>query len=193
MRDSPPFQGVLQTVITQRANTSSSRDKLQDVKEKLVSNGENIERLTNNLSEDNLAKTRTFADMLAADRTLAGNAAKLNEVKDRRMVNELHIIDEDGIITGSTIEAYVGLDMKRGEQSNAFMVIMDDPSIELVQEPQVNSGGEILARQNPALIGTPAVDAAFPANCGTGKCQNRRHKGVFPGGQRDKRADFQFY
>lgn len=129
---------VLQTVITQRNNTASSRDKLQDVKEKLVSNEENIERLTNNLSEDNLAKTRAFADMLAADKTLAGNASKLNEIKDRLMVNELHIIDEEGIITSSTIDAYVGFDMKSGEQSNAFMVIVDDPSIELVQEPQVN-------------------------------------------------------
>ncbi|MDE5950843.1 MAG: cache domain-containing protein, partial [Acetatifactor sp.] len=205
---------VLQTVITQRSNTASSRDKLQDVKEKLISNAENIERLTSNLSEDNLAKTRAFADMLAADKTLAGDENKLNEIKDRLMVNELHIIDEDGIITSSTIDAYVGFDMKSGEQSNAFMVIVADPSIEIVQEPQRNvaegvvmqyigvarkdakglvqvgvrpevledmlastaldlvlgemdcgekgyvyaidvSSGEILAHQNPALIGTP--------------------------------------
>ncbi|MCM1144872.1 MAG: methyl-accepting chemotaxis protein [Blautia sp.] len=128
----------LQTVITQRNNTSSSRDKLENVKEKLISNEDNIQRLTNNLSEDNLAKTRAFADMLAADKTLADDAARLNEIKDRLMVNELHVIDEEGIITSSTIDAYVGFDMKSGEQSNAFMVIVDDPSIELVQEPQVN-------------------------------------------------------
>ncbi len=214
---------VLQTVVTQRNNTASSRDKLEDVKEKLVSNEENIVRLTNNLSEDNLAKTRAFADMLAADKTLAGNAARLNEIKDRLQVNELHIIDEDGIITSSTIGSYVGFDMKSGEQSNAFMVIVDDPSIEIAQEPQVNvaegvvmqyigvarrdgkglvqvgvrpevleemlastaldlvlgdidfgekgyiyaidmASGEILAHPNPSLIGTPAVDAGFPAN-----------------------------
>ena len=129
---------VLQTVLTQRNNTASSRAKLQDVKEKLVSNEENIERLTNNLSEDNLAKTRAFADMLAADRTLAGDTDRLNEIRDRLMVNELHIIDKDGIITSSTIDSYVGFDMKSGEQSNAFMVIVDDPSIEIAQEPQVN-------------------------------------------------------
>lgn len=214
---------VLQTVITQRNNIASSRDKLQDVKEKLVSNEENIERLTNNLSADNLAKTRAFADMLAADKTLAGNAAKLEEIKERLQVNELHIIDEDGIITSSTIEAYIGFDMKSGEQSNAFMVIVDDPSIEIAQEPQNNvaegivmqyigvarrdakglvqvgvrpevleevlastsldlvlgemdfgengyvyaidaASGLILAHRNTALIGTPAVDAGFPAN-----------------------------
>lgn len=129
---------VLQTVIAQRNNTASSRDKLQDVREKLVSNQENIQRLTDNLSQDNLAKTRAFADLLAADKTLAGNAARLNEIKDRLQVNELHIIDREGIIIGSTIDSYIGFDMKSGEQSNAFMVIVEDPSIEIAQEPQVN-------------------------------------------------------
>ncbi|MDE6985193.1 MAG: methyl-accepting chemotaxis protein, partial [Lachnospiraceae bacterium] len=113
--------------------------------------------------------------------------------------------------------------------SNAFMVIVDDPSIELVQAPQLNAAagivmqyigvartdasgfvqvgvrpevlermlagteisvvlrdieygetgyiyavdpatGLILAHRNPALIGTPAADAGFPANLvGSGK------------------------
>lgn len=129
---------VLQTVVSQGSNTDSSHAKLEDVKAKLEGNQENIERLTQNLSEDNLAKTRAFADMIAADSSLSKDKAKMNETKERLMVNELHVIDENGIITESTIDAYVGFDMKSGEQSNAFMVIVDDPSIELVQEPQVN-------------------------------------------------------
>ena len=129
---------VLQTVINQRNNTADSQNKLEEVKEKLRSNAENIESLTANLSEDNLAKTRAFADMLAMDKTIYGNAAKLNEIKDRLKVNELHIIDENGIITSSTVDSYIGFDMKSGEQSNAFMVIVSDPTIEIAQEPQVN-------------------------------------------------------
>lgn len=128
----------LQTVVNQADNTSSSQAKLADVKEKLAANEANIAQLTENLSQDNLAKTRAFADMIAADRSIAGDMDRLNEIKDRLMVNELHIIDEDGIITSSTIEAYIGFDMKSGAQSNAFMVIVDDPSIEIVQEPQMN-------------------------------------------------------
>lgn len=128
----------LQTVVSQTGNDSASRDKLGAVREKLEDNEANIQQLTDNLGQDNLAKTRAFADMLAADKSIYGNAAKLNEIKERLMVNELHIIDEEGIITSSTIDAYIGFDMKSGEQSNAFMVIVDDPSIEIVQEPQVN-------------------------------------------------------
>lgn len=129
---------VLQTVINQRSNTASSKEKLETVKEKMLSNEDNIANLTENLGENNLAKTRAFADMLVLDSSIYGNAEKLNEIKNRLMVNELHIIDENGIIISSTIDAYIGFDMKSGEQSNAFMVIVDDPSIEIVQEPQVN-------------------------------------------------------
>lgn len=129
---------ALQTFVSQSSNTTASQTKLEDVRSKLAANETNIAQLTENLSKDNLAKTRAFADMLAADTSINGNTQKLNTVKDRLMVNELHIIDENGIITSSTIDAYIGFDMKSGEQSNAFMVIVDDPSIEIVQEPQTN-------------------------------------------------------
>ncbi len=129
---------TIQTVINQRNSTSASREKLDAIKEKLAGNQRNIDNLTENLSRENLAKTRAFADMLAADSSIYGNAAKLNKVKDRLMVNELHIIDENGIIVSSTIDAYIGFDMRSGEQSNTFMAILEDPSTEIVQEPQVN-------------------------------------------------------
>lgn len=146
---------VLQTFVSQANNNSLSHEKLESVKQKLASNETNIAQLTENLSRDNLAKTRAFADMLAADKSLASDAARLGAVKDRLMVNELHVIDEDGIITSSTIDAYVGFDMKSGAQSNAFMVIVDDPSIELVQEPQMNVAEGIVMQ----YIGVARKDA----------------------------------
>lgn len=146
---------ALQTYVNQRNNSVSSKEKLEAVKEKLKSNEESIQRLTENLSADNLAKTRAFADMLAIDSSISGNAKRLNEIKDRLEVNELHIIDADGIITSSTIEAYIGFDMKSGEQSNAFMVIVQDPSIEIAQEPQANVADGVVMQ----YIGVARKDA----------------------------------
>lgn len=146
---------VLQTVITQRNNTSASEAKLEDVKEKLDANKENVATLTDNLSADNLAKTRAFADMLGENSAIAKDKKKLNEIKERLEVNELHIIDEEGIITSSTIDSYVGFDMKSGEQSNAFMVIVDDPTIEIAQEPQVNVAEGVVMQ----YIGVARTDA----------------------------------
>lgn len=132
------FIFLLQTFVAKKNNTESATEKLNMVKEKLISNDKEIEKLTNSLSENNLAKTRSFAEILASDKTVFTNNARLQEICDELMVNELHVIDEKGIITHSTISAYVGFDMNSGAQSAAFMVIIDDPSIEIVQEPQQN-------------------------------------------------------
>lgn len=145
-----------QTIANQKNNTSSSHSKLEDVKQKLANNEENIQKLTENLSKNNLAKTRAFADMLAADKSIDGNISKLEKIKDRLMISELNIIDENGIITCSTVDEYNGFDMRSGEQSNAFMVILDDPSIELVQEPQMNVVNGIIMQ----YIGVARTDAA---------------------------------
>lgn len=146
---------ILQTVITLRNNNISSENKLVDVQKKLANNDENIERLKENLSQDNLAKTRAFADMLAQDSTIYGNADKLNKIKERLMVNELHIIDEKGIITSSTIDDYIGFDMNSGDQSRPFMEIVKDPSLEIAQEPQVNAAEGIVMQ----YIGVTRKDA----------------------------------
>lgn len=132
------FLFVLQTFTAQKNNTDSAIDKLEMVKERLQSNDIEIENLINNLGENNLAKTRAFADILATDKSVLTDNSRLQEICDELMVNELHIIDEKGIITHSTISSYVGFDMNSGEQSAAFMEIVKDPSIEIVQEPQKN-------------------------------------------------------
>lgn len=129
---------TLQTFNTQSNNMQESKEKLATVKEKLAGNDAEIQKLTKNLGENNLAKTRAFADMLAHAPTLLEKPDSLKEICERLMVNELHVIDEKGIITHSTIDAYIGFDMNSGEQSAAFMPIIDDPSIEIVQEPQQN-------------------------------------------------------
>ncbi|MCM1399516.1 MAG: methyl-accepting chemotaxis protein [Clostridium sp.] len=146
---------TLQTVTTRHNNMESSESKLADVRDKLASNEETIAQLTENLGQNNLAKARAFADMLAAEPSIANDQERLYEIKDRLMVNEVHIIDEDGIITSSSVDAYIGFDMKSGEQSNAFMVIVDDPSIEIVQEPQLNAAEGIMMQ----YIGVPRTDA----------------------------------
>ena len=146
---------AVQTVSTKNTNAKSGRDKLEQVRAKLDSNQEEIEKLTTNLGENNLAKSRAFADILAGDPSILENDDNLDEICERLMVNELHVIDEYGIITNSTVDAYIGFDMGSGEQSAAFLVIIDDPSIEIVQEPQKNAAEGVVVQ----YIGVARKDA----------------------------------
>lgn len=145
----------VQILVGQRTNTKSSQEKLETVEQKLTENDQQIAQLTDTLGQNNLAKTRAFADLLANDTSILKDQTKLNAINDRLMVNELHVIDKDGIITHSTVNEYIGFDMKSGEQSAAFMVIVDDPSIEIVQEPQENAAEGILMQ----YIGVARKDA----------------------------------
>lgn len=145
----------VQLLVGQRTNTKSSQEKLETVEQKLTENDQQIAQLTDTLGQNNLAKTRAFADILANDASILDDQTKLNAINDRLMVNELHVIDKDGIITHSTVKEYIGFDMKSGEQSAAFMVIVDDPSIEIVQEPQENAAEGILMQ----YIGVARKDA----------------------------------
>lgn len=130
---------LIQMVVMEQTHTQSSYERLETVKETIAQNEENIAQLTAALGENNLAKSRAFADLLATDATILQDEKRLNEVKERLMVSELHVIDEQGIITHTTIKEYIGFDMNSGEQSAAFMPIAKDPSLEIVQEPTANA------------------------------------------------------
>lgn len=145
----------LQTVIIRRNNTKSSKEKLGVVKEKLESNQQDIEKLTQSVGENNLAKTKAFAEMIALDPALIESKTRMSQLNEDLAVNELHVIDEKGIITHSTVDAYVGFDMGSGEQSAVFLELIDHPEMVLVQEPQLNAAEGILMQ----YIGVSRKDA----------------------------------
>lgn len=128
-----------QTYVSNRDNTTSSYEKLDMVEKKIADNKQQIATLTESLGGNALAKTRAFAEMLKLDPGILQEEGRLTQIMERLLVDELHVIDENGIITHSTVDAYIGFDMGSGEQSAAFLVINKDPSIEIVQEPQANA------------------------------------------------------
>ncbi len=146
---------TLQTFVSNQDNTNNSLDKLATVKEKLMANDQQIAQLTETLGQNNLAKTRAFAEIIAADKSIINSKSKMAKIMERLIVNELHVIDAKGIITHSTVDAYLGFDMNSGEQSRAFMTLVDDPSQEIVQEPQPNAAEGTLMQ----YIGVARKDA----------------------------------
>ncbi len=146
---------MIQMLVSQQNNTSNSQKSLETVKERLAQNDENISSLKETVGQNNLAKSRAFADLLAVDPSILTQAGRLEEVEERLMVNELHVIDENGIMTHSTISEYLGFDMSSGEQSAAFVPIIKDPSLEIVQEPMINAAAGIVMQ----YIGVARKDA----------------------------------
>lgn len=130
---------VYQTYICNRDNTANSYETLTVIEEKLAGNDRQIQQLTDSLGDNALAKSRAFAYIIKLDPDMIKDKELLLHVCELLKVDELHVIDENGIITHSTVDAYIGFDMDSGEQSAAFLPINEDPSLEIVQEPQMNA------------------------------------------------------
>ncbi len=135
----------IQFIMVRNSENKTASDKLATVEEKLISNDEEVARLTKSVGENNLAKARAFSYMVKLNPAIIESESTMKEICEKLMVSELHVIDENGIITHSSVPEYVGFDMGSGEQSAAFLVVIDDPTKEIVQEPQENAAqGEVI-------------------------------------------------
>ena len=79
-------------------------------------------------------------------------------------VEEINIVDENGIIVYSTDDSYIGYDMSSGEQSNEFMVLLDGTD-EYVQsyQPTSNNPGVWRKYCGVAIEGLGFVQMGYDA------------------------------
>ena len=111
---------------------------MDDIERHLMENEEQIAQLKQTTNEDYLARTRAFAYMIQEDPTILESEQELNRIMTLLDVDELHVIDENGIIRWGTVSDYFGFDMSGSEQTVPFMELLKGNNLELAQEPQPN-------------------------------------------------------
>ncbi|MCQ2536934.1 MAG: methyl-accepting chemotaxis protein [Lachnospiraceae bacterium] len=132
----------------------SAANKLQQVRSTLENSNKNVEVLTKNVGDNNLAKARALAELFAANPSLLDQEGYLAALSKKLDASCICVIDGNGIITHSDNPGYVNYDMASSEQSAAFNAILADPTLEIVQEPMANgTTGEI-----KQYIGVPRLD-----------------------------------
>ena len=111
---------------------------MDDIERHLMENEEQIAQLKQTTNEDYLARTRAFAYMIQEDPTILESEQELKRIMTLLDVDELHVIDENGIIRWGTVSDYFGFDMSGSEQTVPFMELLKGNNLELAQEPQPN-------------------------------------------------------
>lgn len=135
---------ALQT-ITAYQNADNELDNLfANIERQVKNNNASIATLKESLNADYLSRTKAFAYMIEQQPDIINSAAKLKEIASLLDVDELHVIDEKGIIKWGTVPSYFGFDCNGSEQTIPFLEILKDSSIELAQEPQINGAGGVL-------------------------------------------------
>ena len=124
------FTYVLQTGMSGKETESVININLEDVHKDIT-----------DTSDENLLKiTRTVRSEYLSDDT------PLYILCERYNVKGINIVDQNGIITDSTLKEFIGYDMASGEQSAEFLVLLDGEE-EFVQKYQSLSIDESISRK----------------------------------------------
>ena len=112
--------------------------KLEQISRTLDNNTLELENLKESLSEDYLTRAYAFAYIIEQNPDVLNSQTELQRITELLNVDELHVIDENGILFAGNIPLYFGMDFHSTEQTSEFLSILDDPNGSLVQEIRPN-------------------------------------------------------
>ncbi len=130
------------TIISlQRQQYDTFDEKLEQVIHTMESNQIELTSIKMNLNEDYLTRARAAAYIEQHNPGLFEDPDELMRLVELLDVDEIHVIDENGIIVISTVPEYLGLDFYQDEQTLEFVSILesDSPDAYVVQEARPNA------------------------------------------------------
>lgn len=129
---------VLQTRNFEQKMSESAVLKLNQIFHTVVSNRRELAALSESLREDYLTRARAFAYIIEQNPSVLESQTELQKIKTLLNVDELHVIDEKGILIRGTIPKYFGMQFADTKQTAEFLQILRDPTRSLVQNIRPN-------------------------------------------------------
>lgn len=113
---------------------------IETLKKEMHASDELTQLIMGKFDDKNLALSKALAEIVdqAPDKDFILTQKEMTRLTDLLDVSEVHVIDDDGVLLWGNIEGFYGFDFTTSDQTIPFLDILDDPSIELVQEPQPN-------------------------------------------------------
>lgn len=115
--------------------------KIEQMVHTLENNRTELALMNKNLDEDYLTRARAAAYVVDQQEEVSMDVSKMKYLAQLLNVDELHVIDENGIIVSASVSRYVGFDMSQHDQTRPFLALLDsdDEDAYLIQEPQPNA------------------------------------------------------
>ena len=115
--------------------------KIEQVIHTLENNQAELALMNENLDKDYLTRARAAAFMLDKQQVELVEETELRYMAELLDVDELHVIDGNGMIVSASVERYIGMNMAEHEQTRAFLALLesDDEDAYLIQEARPNA------------------------------------------------------
>lgn len=127
---------LFQTIQAERAAERLMRLRITDVKEQVTRNENILLNLKLRRNRDMVSKAKIAADYIKTDPSYLKSSDRLEALKRLVNVDELVVINASGAISASTTQQFIGYNMYSRAQSREFMKILDNPDLEIVQDPR---------------------------------------------------------
>ncbi len=133
------FVFTYHSIESQQFNTF--RTKIEQVIHTLENNQAELLLLKESLDEDYLTRAKAAAYVLDRQEELSLDVPEMQHLAHILNVDELHVIDENGIIVFGSVPQYIGIDMADHPQTSAFLAMLDseDEDAYLIQDAQPNA------------------------------------------------------
>lgn len=120
---------------------NSFQAKIGQVIHTIDNNRQELALLRNNLDEDYLVRARAATYVVDMQEEVSMNVSKMQYLAKLLNVDELHVIDENGIIASASVPQYVGIDMSLDKQTRPFLALLESDGEDkyLIQDPQPNA------------------------------------------------------
>jgi hypothetical protein len=132
---------VIQTGTVNRITNAKLDGLLDDVEGLIEANAAEIDSIRSETDTVYLEKTRAFAEMIKIRPEILEDYDELCRIRDLLNVDELHVCDAEGILLWGTVKDFYGFDFATGDQTRPLLAILDDPGLEIAQDPQISGTG----------------------------------------------------
>ena len=117
------FLFTLHSLESQQLKTFQT--KSEQVIHTLENNQIELTELNDSLNEDYLTRAKAAAYVLDRQPEVSMNVSEMQYLADLLNVDELHVIDENGIIVSASVEKYIGIDMSKHKQTKEFLSLFE--------------------------------------------------------------------
>ncbi len=115
--------------------------KSEQVMHTMENNRQELDELNRNLDTDYLTRAKAATYVMDHQKGISTNVSEMQYLAELLNVDELHVIDEKGIIVAGSVSKYIGIDMADHKQTREFLSILEkgDEDAYLIQDPQPNA------------------------------------------------------
>lgn len=135
---------ILRSYSSQNSMKETSLLKMEQIYQIITSNNNEIEAIKQSTNEDYITRTKAFAYMINKNPEILEDTQELELIRNTLNVDELNVIDSDGILKWGTVSEYYNLDFRNSNQTSAFLPALTDKNFEYAQEIQPNASKGIL-------------------------------------------------